>query len=545
MPALPTFNCYTALELNEKASSSDITASYRRLALIHHPDKNPEDPNATARFQEINTAYATLKDPASRQKYDSRNSSSATMPSSGFPSSRRSYWDSDDEYEYGYDDEDDLEEEEFQDFLRARFAGARGGGFNFGSGGPGGFPFEFFSRERTDAEFEAMEREREAEWARNETFRKQARAEKRAREEEAERKRQVKKAAKQAEEEQKLQSREAKEKEERRLQEQLWADLGVTTHAEKQSTCLHAEFWSKEQQRKKFKCGECGQKRGMIAFKCHLCSLMICQSGMPQETNMQLVSAEATAAREDGHWEVQSCNQPSKQKDTAWDILRVDSHQSHQCPTSRFLKKHIRKRLYSGRDTRAGQRNSSPAVWCSGVKGTDFVQRGACGRGETFPDPLGSRDGAGERIRLVKALCNFLTRFGNIWRAIPMITHEIALDGLNLLLYQLVILDMGHIRKSVKFNAQLLEIITSIRTELLHIFEVRLWSRGWDAEVGLQVGLQVSHFRRDGQRELAPKYNLEVIPPTHSSYSRNNYQVITLGSIKNNNTTSKTYNSQY
>lgn len=41
-----------------------------RLAIKHHPDKNPDDPHAEERFKEIAIAYQTLSDPTLRRKYN-------------------------------------------------------------------------------------------------------------------------------------------------------------------------------------------------------------------------------------------------------------------------------------------------------------------------------------------------------------------------------------------------------------------------------------------------------------------------------------------
>ncbi|KAI0188956.1 DnaJ domain-containing protein [Xylaria flabelliformis] len=48
----------------------EIRQSYKHLSLLTHPDKVREDPNATARFQEISEAYETLRDPEKRRIYD-------------------------------------------------------------------------------------------------------------------------------------------------------------------------------------------------------------------------------------------------------------------------------------------------------------------------------------------------------------------------------------------------------------------------------------------------------------------------------------------
>ncbi len=102
-------------------------------------------------------------------------------------------------------------------------------------------------------------------------------AEKQRRCEEEEAARQAIAAAKKAEEEEKIKEKEARERKERDLQEIRWSSLNATTVAEKQRTCLHSEFWPKEQQKRKFKCGICGKKAGMMAYKCPHCSTRSCQ----------------------------------------------------------------------------------------------------------------------------------------------------------------------------------------------------------------------------------------------------------------------------
>ena len=63
-------NFYQTIGVEKTASQDEIKAAYRQLAKDNHPDKNPGDPAAEARFKEINEAYETLKDPAKKQQYD-------------------------------------------------------------------------------------------------------------------------------------------------------------------------------------------------------------------------------------------------------------------------------------------------------------------------------------------------------------------------------------------------------------------------------------------------------------------------------------------
>ncbi|KAG5445210.1 DnaJ sub C member 5 [Clonorchis sinensis] len=61
---------YAVLEVDKEATPADIKRAYRRLALRFHPDKNPDDPNASEKFKEINRAHAVLSDPTKRRIYD-------------------------------------------------------------------------------------------------------------------------------------------------------------------------------------------------------------------------------------------------------------------------------------------------------------------------------------------------------------------------------------------------------------------------------------------------------------------------------------------
>ena len=61
---------YKTLGVDRKASEEEIKRAYRKLALQHHPDRNPGDKRAEEKFKEINEAYQVLSDAEKRTRYD-------------------------------------------------------------------------------------------------------------------------------------------------------------------------------------------------------------------------------------------------------------------------------------------------------------------------------------------------------------------------------------------------------------------------------------------------------------------------------------------
>src|SRR4029450_11871048 len=61
---------YEVLGVNKDASEDDIKKAYRKLAMKHHPDRNPDNPKSEERFKEAKEAYEVLSDARKRGAYD-------------------------------------------------------------------------------------------------------------------------------------------------------------------------------------------------------------------------------------------------------------------------------------------------------------------------------------------------------------------------------------------------------------------------------------------------------------------------------------------
>lgn len=56
--------------VSRNANTNQIKKAYRKLAKEHHPDRNPDDPNANEKFQDLGAAYEALSDADKRKLYD-------------------------------------------------------------------------------------------------------------------------------------------------------------------------------------------------------------------------------------------------------------------------------------------------------------------------------------------------------------------------------------------------------------------------------------------------------------------------------------------
>ena|SRR4030067_3501498 len=61
---------YEVLGVSREASDADLKAAFRKLAMQHHPDRNPGDDESEHKFKELNEAYDVLKDGDKRAAYD-------------------------------------------------------------------------------------------------------------------------------------------------------------------------------------------------------------------------------------------------------------------------------------------------------------------------------------------------------------------------------------------------------------------------------------------------------------------------------------------
>jgi DnaJ-class molecular chaperone len=61
---------YEVLGVGKDAAEADVKKAYRRLAMKHHPDRNPGNPDAEGHFKEAKEAYEVLSDKDKRAAYD-------------------------------------------------------------------------------------------------------------------------------------------------------------------------------------------------------------------------------------------------------------------------------------------------------------------------------------------------------------------------------------------------------------------------------------------------------------------------------------------
>ena len=90
--SMPTY--YDVLQVERNASPSDVRAAYRRLAQKYHPDKMPDNANASRAMAAINAAYEVLSDAHRRAEHDLwiRRAERTTRPAPARPAVPDTLW---------------------------------------------------------------------------------------------------------------------------------------------------------------------------------------------------------------------------------------------------------------------------------------------------------------------------------------------------------------------------------------------------------------------------------------------------------------------
>ncbi len=121
---------YQILGVDKKATTDQIKKAYRRLARQHHPDVNPNDPEAERKFKEVNEANEVLSDEEKRRKYDQLGADWQRYQQAG-PGSRSGFdWS---QYQQQGDGEFSgfggagFNDGDFSDFFSSIFGGMNGG----------------------------------------------------------------------------------------------------------------------------------------------------------------------------------------------------------------------------------------------------------------------------------------------------------------------------------------------------------------------------------------------------------------------------------
>jgi molecular chaperone DnaJ len=112
---------YATLGVARDAANDDLKKAYRKLAMQYHPDRNPGDKQAEARFKEVNEAYDVLKDEQKRAAYDRFGHAAFENGGGGGPAG----------FDFGGGGIGDIFEQMFGDFV----GGRRGGGARGPRGG--------------------------------------------------------------------------------------------------------------------------------------------------------------------------------------------------------------------------------------------------------------------------------------------------------------------------------------------------------------------------------------------------------------------------
>ncbi|HLS11803.1 MAG TPA: DnaJ C-terminal domain-containing protein [Flavobacteriaceae bacterium] len=123
---------YKILGVAKSATQADIKKAYRKLARKYHPDVNPNDAEAEAKFKELSEAYEVLNDPEKRKKYDEYGEN--WEHAEAFEQARQQQQQQGGRRTYTYSGQGgpDFGGGDFSDFFESMFGGAAGGASGFG-----------------------------------------------------------------------------------------------------------------------------------------------------------------------------------------------------------------------------------------------------------------------------------------------------------------------------------------------------------------------------------------------------------------------------
>lgn len=112
---------YKVLGLSKTASASDIKKAYRKLARKYHPDLNPNDKTAEAKFKEINEANEVLSHPENRKKYDQHGEN--WQHAEAYEQAQKEQQSRNSSRQRSYSGQQGYSEEDFSEFFESMFGG--------------------------------------------------------------------------------------------------------------------------------------------------------------------------------------------------------------------------------------------------------------------------------------------------------------------------------------------------------------------------------------------------------------------------------------